>query len=102
MIIKVTDLDNLKCKGIYKITNLTNNKCYIGSTWKSFNSRYKQHLTKLRCGKHHCQHLQRAYEKYGDDNFSFEIIENVVDKSLLLDREAFYIEKYNAYINGYN
>lgn len=102
MIIKVENLDDLKCKGIYKITNLVNNKCYIGSTWKSFRSRYKQHLTKLHQGKHHCQHLQRAYEKYGDDSFSFEILEIVTDKSILLDREAFYIKECDGFPGGYN
>ena len=102
MNIKVENLDDLKCKGIYKITNIINDKCYIGSTWRSFKSRYKQHLTKLNQGKHHCQHLQRAFDKYGKDSFTFEIIEIVSEESILLDREAFYINKYNGFTEGYN
>lgn len=95
-------LENLKLKGIYKITNMTNGKCYVGSTWKSFRARWKQHVSKLNCGKHHCNHLQAAWNNYGEDNFEFEILELVSDKDILLDREAFYIEKYKAYTEGYN
>ena len=102
MILKIDNLENLKCKGIYSITNTTNGKMYIGSTWKSFGWRYKQHTTKLRQGKHHCSHMQRAWEKYGGNGFLFEILEIIKDRSLLLEKERFYIEKYNSYKNGYN
>lgn len=75
---------------------------YIGSTWKSFSWRYKQHTTKLRQRKHHCSHMQFAWEKYGEECFVFEILEIVEDKNLLLEKERFYIEKYDSYKNGYN
>lgn len=63
MLMKVDDLELLKKKGIYSITNVLNNKKYIGSTAKSFKSRLTQHLSKLRLQKHHCIHLQYAWTK---------------------------------------
>lgn len=49
MKVKITqeNLNDLKKKGIYRIYCTKSNKSYIGSTWKSFKSRWKQHLYKL-------------------------------------------------------
>lgn len=102
MIIKVDDLELLKKKGIYSITNVLNNKKYIGSTAKSFQSRLTQHLSKLRLQKHHCIHLQYAWTKYGEDNFIFTIEEVLDNVDNLLDKEAEYIAKYDSYHSGYN
>ena len=60
-----------KICGIYKITNKINGKCYIGQS-NDIHRRWKQELApnaKLN------PHLARAFEKYGIDNFEFEIIE---------------------------
>ena len=60
-----------KLCGIYKITNKINGKCYIGQS-NDIHRRWKQELApnaKLN------PHLARAFEKYGIDNFEFEIIE---------------------------
>ena len=102
VIINQEDLDQISLKGIYKITCTVNNKSYIGSTWKSFKSRWKQHLQKLTTNKHHSKELQSAWNKYGADCFSCQILEIVEDESLLLSREAFFIEKFDSYYNGYN
>ena len=51
--------------GIYSITNKLNNKRYIGQSI----ARIKRHFRELRRGVHHCHHLQRAFDKYGEDNF---------------------------------
>ena len=58
---------------IYEIVNKTNNKKYIGKT-KSFKARKNRHLYELRHDRHHCLHLQRAWNKYGENNFIFNII----------------------------
>lgn len=85
--------------GIYKITNKINGKCYIGQS-NDIHRRWKQELApnaKLN------PHLARAFEKYGIDNFEFEIIEEC-KREQLNEREQFYIEIYNS-INpelGYN
>ncbi len=68
--------------GIYKILNKSNNKCYIGSTI-NFNDRRNLHFSKLKRGKHHSIILQRAYDKYGIDNFEFIILEECENDNLL-------------------
>lgn len=102
VIIKQENLNQLSERGIYRILCTENNKSYIGSTWKSFKSRWKQHLQKLNNNKHHSKELQNAWNKYGSDFFSCEILEVVEDEDILLEREAFFIEKYDSYNNGYN
>ena len=96
------NLENFKAKGIYRIGNTINNKSYIGSTWKSFRSRWQQHLSKLNLNKHHSKELQNAFNKYGTDCFFCEVLEIVESEDLLLERETFYIEKFDSYKNGYN
>lgn len=73
---------------IYITTNLVNDKKYIGKKKSSkFDPKY------LGSGKL----LWQAIEKYGKENFSSEIIEEVNgDMTLLNEREVFYITKYNA------
>ena len=84
--------------GIYKITNVANGKFYIGSA-VNIKNRFSTHISELNSGTHDNRHLQRAWRKYGKDNFKFEIIENVEDKQLLLEREQFYIDNFNPDYN---
>ena len=102
MIIEVENISDLTKRGIYSITNKLNNKKYIGSTAKSFKARFTQHKSKLNLGKHHCSHLQNAYNKYGGDNFVFRIEKILQDCSNIRDIERVYILKYNSVANGYN
>ena len=88
--------------GIYKITNIVNGKCYIGQS-KNIAKRWQRHKVELKNNKHGNEYLQRAYNKYGADNFKFEVIEEcTVD--IIDDREKHYIEHYDslAQNNGYN
>lgn len=62
---------NLAC--IYKITNNVNQKFYIGST-KDFRNRMKYHLQMNLSG---CKTLVKAFEKYGIENFKWEILETI-------------------------
>lgn len=81
----------IKVCGIYKITNKVNGKCYIGQS-NDIHRRWKQELApnaKLN------PHLARAFEKYGIDNFDFEIIEEC-QREQLNEREQFYIEIYHS------
>lgn len=52
---------------------MKNGKLYIGST-KNYKIRWAQHLSELRNNKHSNQHLQNSWNKYGEDNFRFEIV----------------------------
>lgn len=87
--------------GIYCIKNKENGKMYIGSSF-NIEKRWADHLYMLKENKHHSIHLQRAWNKYGIDNFSFEILE-LCDISDLLVREQYYFDLYlkaDEYING--
>lgn len=90
-------------QGIYKITNLINNHCYIGKTNDS-NRRWADHqrLAFTEGHKEYDKVLYRAMRKYGLENFSFEIIEKLEDYSISGEREKYWINYYNSYQNGYN
>lgn len=60
--------------GIYKITNSIDNTNYIGKS-KDIKTRIRKHKYRLTYGIHHNTHLQRAWDKYGAENFLFELLE---------------------------
>ena len=78
--------------GIYQIRNLINNDCYIGSSAYAFNKRWNTHRHQLKNNKHHSIILQRAWDKYGSNNFIFEIVENCIPVDCI-KKEQFYIDK---------
>lgn len=82
--------------GIYKITNLINNKHYIGQS-VHIEKRWQEH-----CRPSADSLIAKAIQTYGKDNFTFEILEECSIKEL--DKlEYKYIELYNSLIpNGYN
>lgn len=59
--------------GIYKIENKSNRKIYIGSA-KNIFSRWYKHKYLLRKNKHPNKKMQYSWNKYGEDDFIFEII----------------------------
>ncbi len=78
--------------GVYQIRNLINNKRYIGSAaGKGFRNRWDLHIAQLYKGKHHSCHLQNAWNKYGPDNFVFEIIE-LCKPTVCIEREQYYLD----------
>jgi group I intron endonuclease len=79
-------------KGVYQFKNLINNKLYIGSTIMTFEKRFYHHLSMLRANKHKNKYLQHSFNKYGEDNFEFSIIE-VCTKENCLIREQYWIDK---------
>lgn len=87
--------DNLKKQGVYAIRNIVNGKMYIGSTVNPFSKRFGCHRKRLRKGIHHSQHLQAAWNKYGEQNFSFEIIE-IAEPELCREREGYYMALYKT------
>jgi len=61
--------------GIYVIEHRESGKKYVGSSARSFKSRWEVHRRSLRKDTHHSVVLQRAWDKYGEDAFLFRIIE---------------------------
>lgn len=64
----------LREPGIYFIINLINKKFYIGSTFNLKKRWENEHRGFLRTNCHPNKHLQRAWNKYGENNFIFEVI----------------------------
>lgn len=88
--------------GIYKIENLVNGKVYIGQSVDIYR-RIWEHSNELKNNNHYNKYLQRAYNKYGEENFKFEIIEECEEDSLT-EREQYWIDYYNGInsIDNYN
>ena len=84
---------------IYKITNLINNKIYIGQTTQPLNCRWNDHCHSKR--KNNA--ITNAIRKYGKDNFSIEVLATVYKTDDLNRLEKFYIEEFNSLApKGYN
>ena len=92
----------MKIIGIYKIECFINNKVYIGQSC-DVNARLKRHKTDLINGKHRNRYLQFAVNKYGIENFSFDIICECKEEELD-ELEKYYIRLYggNESENTYN
>lgn len=83
---------NTRTSGIYRITCLPTSKIYIGSSIDVY-KRICTHKFQLRRNKHPNQYLQRAWNKYLEDSFKFELIEETSD---ILSREAFWFKETNC------
>lgn len=83
--------------GIYEIKNQTNGKRYIGSA-VCIARRWAEHCSGLRRGQHDNQHLQRAFDKYGETAFVFSVLERVVPENLV-EHEQHYLDTLNPEYN---
>jgi group I intron endonuclease len=84
--------------GIYRIKNLINGKCYYGSS-KNIEKRWSVHKRELNNNTHINCILQRAWDKYGENNFIFEIIEEC-DTNVLFETEQKYLDLQPEYNIG--
>lgn len=88
----------MKILGIYKIqSKIKPHKFYIGS---SINVQYRwyKHLELLRSNKHHSRKLQFHYNKYGEDDLVFIVIEPCLPDFLAL-REQYYLDNLKPFFN---
>jgi group I intron endonuclease len=76
--------------GIYCLENKINGKRYIGSSI-NVSKRKNSHFYALRKTKHKNIKLQRSYNKHGEDNFIFYVLEFIDNKEKLIEREQYYI-----------
>lgn len=86
--------------GIYMCTCDINGKSYVGQS-RDVKLRKCRHLSELRNNRHFNKYLQSAYNKYGEDNFSWSVIEYCCEEELD-DREIYWIAHYNTYKEGFN
>ncbi len=85
--------EDQKC-GIYCIKNIINNKIYVGKS-KNIYKRIHQHLYDLKNNriKNENSYLLRSWNKYGDENFEYFVLEYLnFDEKLVKERELYWIE----------
>lgn len=89
--------------GIYKILNRINGKYYIGGSVNII-LRWSRHKNDLNKNKHPNTKLQNAWNKYGEENFKFEVLELIDDKQKLKDIEQNWLNVSNCCKDeiGYN
>lgn len=87
--------------GVYKIVNLVNGKPYVGSTATSFRGRAYEHRKLLRKGRHPNIHLQRAWNKYGEEAFEFRVVQFCPPEDCLKNEQR-WIDRLDAFKSGYN
>lgn len=94
--------DNIyKRIGIYGIRNKIDGKIYIGKTGMNFGDRWDSHRSLLNNNKHDNPYLQNAWNKYGEDNFEFVVIEDC-NVEELNEKEIYYIKYYRDLDLSYN
>lgn len=80
---------------VYLITNLINDKKYVGITTRNIYHRFEEHCKAKSA-------IGRAINKYGREAFSIRTLEEALDKEELFYLEKEYIKRYDSYRNGYN
>lgn len=83
---------------IYKITNLSNNKVYVGWTSRDPQTRFLEHQKRNKAP------ISHAIKKYGVECFAFEIIYQSADYVHSRDIETHFIVEHNSLVEqwGYN
>tara|TARA_R110000868_G_scaffold81435_1_gene230483 strand:- start:5948 stop:6544 length:597 start_codon:yes stop_codon:yes gene_type:complete len=93
------ECDNYK---VYMIKSLSNDKVYIGFTKHTLRHRLSTHFRNSKKKSMVNNKFANAILKYGRDNFIVELLCECNNKIEALDREIFFITKYNSYTDGYN
>jgi group I intron endonuclease len=96
--------------GIFQIRNVVNNKILVGSSM-NLDSIWNRHLAELKFGNHRNRRLQEDWNKFGEENFRFEIIsvvkqdekENADYKKEVKELEKLFLEELQPFgEKGYN
>lgn len=86
---------------IYKITNIQNNKVYIGQTIRPIKDRFHRHINDA-MNNILDTHFARAIRKYGPESFAIEEIDSASNQEELNQKEQYWIRYFNAIDDGYN
>lgn len=78
---------------LYAIKHIPTNNAYVGSTIDA-KTRHQTHLRMLNRGNHHCNHLQRAWDKYGASQFEFVTIGTATNVKELREIEQAFLESF--------
>lgn len=98
-----------RISGIYIITNTVNGKIYIGESLDIYRRWHKEHIPQLRKGCHYNTSLQEDFNKHGEENFDFDILERysednpIVTKARILILESYFLTAFkDSGISTYN
>jgi len=83
---------------VYLITNMVNGKQYVGQTIQNPKARWYRHVSTNTYGTA----IGSAIEKYGKENFKFEVLDKAESLEELNSKEQYWIAKLNTFGNGYN
>lgn len=86
---------------IYKITNIKNNKVYIGQTIRPVEERWKRHQNDA-LNNIIDTHFARAIRYYEPQNFTVEVIDTASNQKELTAKEQYWISWYDSVKTGYN
>lgn len=86
---------------IYKITNIQNNKSYIGQSIRPVEQRFHRHINDA-LNNILDTHFARAIRAYGKENFKLEVIDTAETQDELNQKEQYWIKYYNTVEDGYN
>lgn len=78
--------------GIYYIVDKESGRTYVGSA-RNIERRWYRHRSSLRAGRHHSRHLQRVFDKRGEENLEFSIAE-VCESVHLLSCEDAHLQRF--------
>lgn len=87
---------------VYIIKSLINGKVYIGFTKHTLKHRLSTHFRNSKKNSMVNNKFANAILKYGRDNFIIELLFECDNEKDALDKEIFFIKKYNSYTDGYN
>jgi group I intron endonuclease len=87
---------------VYIIKSLINEKVYIGFTKHTLKHRLSTHFRNSKKNSMVNNKFANAILKYGRDNFIIELLFECDNEKDALDKEIFFIKKYNSYTDGYN
>lgn len=88
--------------GIYGIKNKVTEEVYIGKTTINFGDRWDCHKSQLRGNYHDNKNLQNAWNKYGEENFEFIVLHDLLPEDDINELEKYYIEIYRNKNLAYN
>jgi group I intron endonuclease len=85
--------------GVYAIQQQGTDRYYVGQS-NNIEARWREHTAALRNQRHHSKFLQRAWDKYGEDAFTWVILHVTDDLEELTALEQWYMDTLNCTFNG--